>query len=158
MKFKIALIFLSIGALLLIAAYGILNYSYSTGVRSGKLVKISKKGFIYPTYEGTLDLGSGDKLTWQFSVHDDQLGEELSKYSGKEVKLSYQEIFFRLVYETKYNITSYKLLTKNAEDSDQRFCRLVNILRRSPKLVSVSKKFILKHDPELLTLIRSCQK
>ena len=97
MKIKIIFIF-SIALIILgTISYGLLNYPYSEGVRSGKLVKISKKGVVYPTYEGTLDLGSGDQLTWNFSVHSRDVGDKLVKQSGKQVKLQYDELFLNFL-------------------------------------------------------------
>ena len=94
MKLKISLfIILSLIALASIS-YGLVSIPYSQGVRSGTLVKLSKKGILYSTYEGTLDLGSGDQLTWNFSIHDKKVGEQLVSLSGKKVKLNYDELFF----------------------------------------------------------------
>ena len=133
----------------------IINYDYSKGVRSGKLVKISKKGVVLKTYEGTLDLGSGDMLTWNFSVHDTEIGEELEKASGQIVQLHYREMFFKLFYETKYEVTSWEIL----EDKSAQvlLCRLVKVLIRNKHVVEKIRPMIENHDPELLPLVRECQ-
>ena len=129
-------------------------------MRSGKLVKLSKKGILYPTYEGILDLGSGDKLTWEFSVHDKKLGEELTKHSGSMVKLEYDELFFKVLFETKYNVISYELVQPKglATSIDKRFCRLVNVMRRSLPVVNTIRENIMKFDKDLLNEVRKCQK
>ena len=58
------------------------DFNISTGKRVGNLVKISKKGkFIFlKTWEGTLDEGSGDKLTYYFSVKNEKVAQELFSY------------------------------------------------------------------------------
>ena len=138
--------------------YLVFTYPYSSGTRSGKLVKLSKKGILYPTYEGILDLGSGDKLTWEFSIHDKKLGAELTKHSGKNVKLEYDELFYKVLFETKYNVTSYEVnnLT-NSPSEDLRFCRLVQVMRRSLEVVNVIRDNLIKYDSELLNEVRKCQ-
>ena len=158
MKFKIfgiifIFLFFTIGG-----SYIIFTYPYSSGTRSGKLVKLSKKGIIYPTYEGILDLGSGDKLTWEFSIHDRKLGEKLALQSGQNVQLNYDELFFKVLFETKYNVTSFKL-NENAkvDGTSLHFCRLVNVMRRSLKVVEEIRSNIDKYDPELLDIVRGCQ-
>lgn len=158
MKFKLFAILFFLLSFSIGASYLIFTYPYSSGARSGKLVKLSKKGIIYPTYEGILDLGSGDKLTWEFSIHDKKIGDELAKFSGRHVKLNYDELFYKLLFDTKYNITSFELeKTIEMQTQDPRFCRLVNVLRRSLTVVNEIKENINKYDPNLLEEIRSCQ-
>jgi hypothetical protein len=137
-------------------SFGILQYSYSTGQRSGKLVKLSKKGFLPKTYEGTLDLGSGDALTWQFSVHDEKLGERLTSLSGQNVTLEYRELLWKIFYDTKYDITGYKVI-EDLSQSNQSLCRLVQVLRQDKTIVEQIRPMIQQYDPGLLTTIRRCQ-
>lgn len=144
------ILFLILGA----ASYGLLNYSYSNGIRSGKLVKLSKKGAIIKTYEGTLDLGSGDQLTWDFSIHDHDLGEELVKKTGQQVKLEYRELLYKVFYTTKFDVTSWSLLRVAGSEN---FCRLVNVLRKSRFVVGKVKDLMSEHDPDLLEAARKCQ-
>ena len=133
----------------------VLNYPYSKGVRSGRLVKISKKGFILSTYEGILDLGSGDQLTWNFSTRDKELGEQLVQASGKMVQLSYTELLHRLFYDTKYNVTSFS--TQEEKGNNENFCRLVNLIRQHEVLARKTKEFIELHDPSFVNKLRECQ-
>ncbi len=149
-------IYISIVLIILLSTgviYGVLNYNYSKGVRSGQLVKISKKGMLLKTYEGTLDLGSGDNLTWNFSVHDPKIGEALVKASGTKVKLEYRELLFRIFYTTKYDITGFKV----ESDSTNNFCRLINLLRTDHKIVKLIRSLLEQKDPHLLSTIRECQ-
>lgn len=157
MKIKIFGILFILVSLFIGGTYLIFTYPYSSGARSGKLVKLSKKGVIYPTYEGILDLGSGDKLTWEFSIHDKKIGEKLSKFSGRNVKLNYDELFYKVLFETKYNVTSFELVKSEVQERDPRFCRLVNVMRRSLTVVNEIRDNVTKFDPELLEEIRSCQ-
>lgn len=139
------------------ASYLILNYSYSDGNRVGKLVKLSKKGFLPKTWEGTLDLGSGDKLTWDFSVHDDALGEKLQKHSGKMVNLEYRELLWRIFYDTKYDVISWELNDKGENDRAL-LCRFVDVLRKNKKIVEMIRPMVQEYDYSLLDKIRECQK
>lgn len=139
-------------------SYGILQYSYSNGQRTGKLVKLSKKGFFPKTYEGTLDLGSGDKLTWDFSVHNEKLGEEIINLSGRMVTLEYRELLWKIFYDTKYDVISYRLVEDPKGDSLKMLCRFVDVLRNNKEIVEMIRPLILKYDPDLLSDIRNCQK
>jgi len=152
MKFKLFFLVLFIIAIL----YAIYHFSFSSGVRSGKLVKLSKKGLIFRTYEGTLDLGSGDKLTWDFSIRDDDIGDELIKNSGSFVKLEYKEYWINPFFETPYSITSWSLVN-DTYSKYSNFCRLVNILRKDSKLVNTVRSMVVAQDGALLDHIRKCQ-
>ncbi len=132
----------------------VLNYGYSTGNRSGKLVKFSKVGYLIKTYEGTLDLGSGDQLTWQFSVHDDKIGDELIQQTGKLVRLNYKEHLFSLFYNSKYNVTSWE---HHRGGMDDFLCRFVEIVRSRPDVVAVLKPLLMERDQELLREVKRCQ-
>jgi len=79
----------------------------STGKRVGNMTKISKKGKIYKTWEGTLDEGSGDKLTSFFSVRSEELGQEMYDYEGREVVIKYEEYIVGWPWDTRYNVTSW---------------------------------------------------
>ena len=127
MKKNIILSLVAVALLTTGLCYLFLTYTYSSGHRVGKLVKLSKKGFVTKTWEGTMDLGSGDQLTWQFSVHKDDIGHELSKHSGKMVRLEYRELLWKVFYETKYDVIAWKII--RAEEEMTLLCRLVNIMR-----------------------------
>lgn len=146
----LVLVLLSLG----VGAF-ILYYPYSKGVRAGRLVKISKKGLILKTYEGTLDLGSGDQLTWQFSTRNVQLGESLEKLSGEMVRLEYTELIHKLFYDTKYNVKSFEVV--GAKNTHKSLCRLVKVIRQFPQIVEQLRPMIEQNDPQLLQMIRKCQ-
>lgn len=156
MKRKIFGAFTILILLLSLISYGVLQYTFSRGMRSGKLVKVSKKGLILKTYEGTLDLGSGDQLTWNFSIHDDNLGDQLVGQIGKKVSLEYRELLFKLFYESKYDVVSWNL-EGSSVDLDY-LCRLTNFIRSNSSIVNYLREKIKNEDPDLLQKIRSCQK
>lgn len=147
--YSLALIIILIGIMVFI-----LDYGYSTGVRTGRLVKLSKIGVLYKTYEGTLDLGSGDELTWQFSIHDDDLGDKLIKQTGKKVQLKYKEHFMRLFYRTKYNVIQWQFAD---EEMLELLCRFVAVVKTRSDIVNALRPLIKDNDPALLFEIRKCQ-
>lgn len=111
----------------LFLVFGILYYItfgyYSEGKRGGFVVKLSKKGYVFKTYEGVLNVGGlyegGGTLNatqWDFSVGgDNELAvaklEEAIK-TGRRVSLTYEEKFFILpwVGDTKYFVTEVEIL------------------------------------------------
>ncbi|MBY0424548.1 MAG: hypothetical protein K2Q22_02835 [Cytophagales bacterium] len=90
--------------------------SYSSGLRAGTLVKLSKKGFVFKTYEGQLNMGmyvseqaaaSGATMVWDFSVENNpELIKKMedAMLTGRRIKLKYNEKFFKLFWlgDTKY--------------------------------------------------------
>ena len=89
---------------------------YSEGYRSGKLVKISQRGVVFKTWEGTLSQGVSDELQFHFSVEDGkkEVLEQLKNLQGKSVKLTYIERYgtFPWLGDTKHFI-------KEAEEVDE---------------------------------------
>ena len=120
-------------------------------------MKLSRKGFLPKTWEGTLDLGSGDRLTWDFSVHDDEIGEKLKAQSGKMVNLEYRELLWKLFYNTKYDVTSWSLNDRGENDVNL-LCRFVAVLRKDKAIVEKIRPMIERYDLGLLSKIRECQK
>lgn len=156
MKKNIILSIVVLGLLTTGLGYLFLTYTYSSGHRVGKLVKLSKKGFVPKTWEGTMDLGSGDQLTWQFSVHKDDVGHELSKHSGKMVRLEYRELLWKVFYETKYDVIAWKVI--RPEEEMTLLCRLVNIMRKNSDIVNLTRPLIEEFDQDLMINIRECQR
>lgn len=96
---------------------------YSDGTRVGSLVKLSRKGYIFKTYEGELMVGgmsdgtgTFNSTNWMFSVDDNnqQVVNALneSQRTGQRVALHYEEKFFQLPWngDTKYFVTSVELI------------------------------------------------
>ncbi|MCB1325094.1 MAG: hypothetical protein KDK35_07710 [Leptospiraceae bacterium] len=96
--------------------------NYSTGSRSGRLIKLSHRGFLFSTWEGQLDMGgiSGNldsrqlSSIWDFSVSgdDEALLASLDQNTGRRVKLYYDEKFIHVFWrgDTKYFVTRMELL------------------------------------------------
>ncbi len=91
------------------------SFTFSDGYRVGTIVKLSKKGVVFKTYEGQLNLGGVDadgeggfSPIWNFSVYqgDDEVRQAISNAVDNEerVKLFYKEKFFRLSWrgDTKH--------------------------------------------------------
>ena len=103
--------------------------SYSDGSRVGKIVKFSKKGYIFKTYEGQLNVGGFAKDSdgdispnvWSFSV--DRGNEEIREAidhamdKGLEVKLHYKEKFYQFDWrgETKYFINDVEIVEEEED-------------------------------------------
>jgi hypothetical protein len=97
--------------------------NYSTGVRAGVPVKFSKKGVIFKTHEGELNVGGltnsaegAIPTTWRFSVRrseDEVLSDiERAMTEQKRVKLLYNEKYVQLFWrgDTKYFIHEVEIL------------------------------------------------
>lgn len=109
-----------IGVLISIAILGTVLYylfiyfvTYSTGVRSGELIKISRKGIIIKTWEGQISQGISGAQIFTFSVEDknEKVIENLQKFQGNYVKLTYKERYktFFWLGDTEYFITKVEL-------------------------------------------------
>lgn len=71
---------------------------YSEGSRTGVLVKFSKKGLLWKSWEGQLNLGGvmqSDKgavpSVWDFSVTDPAIAAHLEKNVGKTFTIQYHQ-------------------------------------------------------------------
>jgi hypothetical protein len=95
-------LFLSIFLLIVLFVAGFIlysNYTYSDGNRAGILIKFSKKGYIFKTHEGELNLGGinpmpGNTMAnniWEFSVKDATVALALDTLQGRKVRLHYKE-------------------------------------------------------------------
>ena len=92
------------------------NYTYSEGTRAGNLIKVSKKGYVFKTFEGQLKLGGIDlenedeglSDTWSFSVTDEAIVKQLELLQGTKVILHYEEINQSMPWQgdTNYFVTS----------------------------------------------------
>lgn len=82
---------------------------YSEGVRSGELIKISKKGVIAKTWEGEISQGISGAQIFSFSVldKDKEAIEKLKEYQGDYVRLVYVERYatFFWLGDSKYFVT-----------------------------------------------------
>jgi hypothetical protein len=109
--------------LLVIALLGVFvtflstQMAYSEGDRAGVVSKLSKKGYIFKTQEGELNVGAQGQVgnmvsnLWQFTVESGN--EKLSKdiedamTSGRRVKLHYEQRYMKFSWmgDTEYFVT-----------------------------------------------------
>lgn len=82
---------------------------YSTGTRSGELIKISNKGYVVKTWEGEISQGISGAQIFQFSVLDNDKAviDSLKSLQGKFVKVEYVERLRTFFWwgDTRYFIT-----------------------------------------------------
>lgn len=107
---KILFLFIG-GCLLLLALYYAFIYyvPYSEGVRSGELIKVSKKGVLVKTWEGEISQGISGAQIFSFSVldKDKEVIKKLKEYQGQYVKVDYTERYatFFWLGDSKYFVT-----------------------------------------------------
>ena len=107
---KIVSLFL-LGIIVIGALYYAFIYfvTFSEGVRSGELIKISHKGVLVKTWEGEISQGISGAQIFSFSVldKDKEVIEKLQEYQGQYVKVNYVERYttFFWLGDTKYFIT-----------------------------------------------------
>ena len=169
-KILIPVILITLGVA---AKYIMWDFAVSSGKRVGNLTKISKKGKVIPTWEGTIDEGSGDKLTTLFSVKSNSIGEELYAYEGKEVILYYNEHLVGWPRDTKYDVTSWKPKNNQVEEessysttgegnpivqeiSKTLFCAFLGSLYQDQELYQRVKEFIKEKNLYLYNQYERC--
>ncbi|MEZ4838972.1 6-phosphogluconate dehydrogenase [Flavobacterium sp.] len=66
---------------------------YSEGVRSGELIKFSKKGVVFKTWEGEMSQGISGAQIFKFTVanKNKEIIKTMENLQGRYVKLSYEE-------------------------------------------------------------------
>lgn len=91
------------------------SFTYSEGTRSGYLIKLSKKGVVFKTYEAQLNLGGvqiADGLEgnmWDFSIIDENQIPYFEDLEGKKVKVFYKERYKSMPWLAKTNYIAYKV-------------------------------------------------
>jgi hypothetical protein len=101
------------------AYYFICGITYSEGTRSGVLTKISKRGFVFKTFEGELNIGGlnqGDGTImplsiFYFSVKNEDVYNLLQDSQGKKVVLHYKEVLHSFFWQGDTNYFVYKAST-----------------------------------------------
>lgn len=121
---KIVKRILALIVLLIIAVFLFFNFAnFSSGFRAGVPIKVSKKGILFKTWEGELNVGGlanssegAIPATWAFSIasDDEQVREKLEEAAtyGKRVKLKYNEKFVQFFWkgDTKYFVYEVEVL------------------------------------------------
>ena len=109
-------LFITLGGIAVLFAiiYAFIYFvTFSDGIRSGELIKISRKGVIVKTWEGQISQGISGAQIFSFSVldKDQEVIEKLQEYQGEYVKLEYVERYatFFWLGDTKYFVTSVEL-------------------------------------------------
>lgn len=113
----ISIIIVGIASYLLIC-----NYTYSEGSRTGYLMKFSKKGYVFKTYEGELNLGGMNAQNnsvlnniWDFTVlrGNKEVIDSLNQYEGKVIKLEYKQKLKNMPWQgdTPYFVYAVKVLS-----------------------------------------------
>ncbi len=94
--------------------------NYSEGVRTGYVVKISRKGVLFKTNEGELNFGFPQVNTlpgatsqniWMFSVPDSDVAHQIQKASetGQKVSLHYKQKYMKLFFIGDTDYLVYKI-------------------------------------------------
>lgn len=89
-----------------------LSWSYSDGTRAGYVQKISRKGWLCKTWEGTLytDIAKGFRSdSFSFSVRNDSVATAIAALSGKRVTVTYAQhvgVPTSCFGETEYFVTA----------------------------------------------------
>lgn len=105
-----------IGILLGVLVSGIALYfavmyyaTFSEGIRSGELIKISNKGMIFKTWEGELSQGIAGAQIFKFSIldSDQKIIQQMKDMQGEYVKVNYIERYRTFPWwgDTQYYIT-----------------------------------------------------
>lgn len=122
-KFKKRLfIFMGIITIITFAYFFICSMSYSNGTRTGVVIKVSQKGYIFKTYEGELNLGGfseGDgtvmpNKVWNFSIQKNDTANynRITNTQGKHVRLHYREVIKNFFWqaETPYIVEKIEIV------------------------------------------------
>ncbi len=96
-RYIVLFLIIALGIFVFIRYY----FVFGTGVKSGELNYIVKKGVVFKTYEGKLiqtgfraDKPEGFQSNqFEFSITNKELAEKLMLASGKNVQLHYKEYF-----------------------------------------------------------------
>ncbi|MEO7835500.1 MAG: hypothetical protein ABIR50_09275 [Ginsengibacter sp.] len=89
------------------------SFTYSEGNRAGRLIKFSRQGFMFKTYEGEMNLGGVSNAAngslmmnymWDFSVDDKAVADSLLKLEGRDIRVHYKQKIAKLPWrgDTKY--------------------------------------------------------
>lgn len=110
-----------VGAMLLLVLVPVTMFcpgiSYSDGTRVGFVAKLSKAGFLFPTWEGEMQMGgivadaggSVSAAPWRFSVRSELVAQQMlaAMHDGKRLEVHYQQLALRgcALGSTTYDVT-----------------------------------------------------
>lgn len=101
--------------LAIVGFYTYANMNFSEGDRVGYVVKVSKKGVLFKTWEGQLSYGDNKEM-WEFSIPKSQeqvrLNIDEASEDNKRVKLYYKEKYITFPWrgDTKYLVYKVEIL------------------------------------------------
>ncbi|WP_052353965.1 hypothetical protein [Flectobacillus major] len=113
-------LFITIIVLIILAVVGsfaLTKVAYSEGERAGVVSKFSKRGVIFKTFEGELNVGAQGQVgnmvnnMWSFTVNDNDQkvvqALETAMLTGKRVRLHYEQRYMKFSWmgETEYFVT-----------------------------------------------------
>jgi hypothetical protein len=114
----ILLILIVVGAIILAS----FNFTYSEGNRAGIITKFSKKGYVFKTYEGELNVGGLSNIPnvaqanqlWEFSVKEQAIADTLMHLEGRKVSLHYRQISKNMPWQgdTPYFVDGVQLVSQ----------------------------------------------
>ncbi|MEI6019843.1 MAG: 6-phosphogluconate dehydrogenase [Bacteroidota bacterium] len=95
----------------------ICGFTYSEGTRSGILTKISKKGYLFKTYEGEINIGGlfqnngtiVPTTIFYFSVTDKKIYYDLQQAEGKRVIVYYKQVFKNFFWQGDTDYFVYQI-------------------------------------------------
>lgn len=89
------------------------TYTVSEGTRTGLLFKISKKGKVFKTYEGQLQLAGtaimNKESTFEFSVENADVYNQIQNFEGRNVRLHYKELIDAFPWQGDTDYMVYKV-------------------------------------------------
>ena len=92
------------------------GWTFSEGTRAGELIKISKKGVVFKTYEGQLNLGGFQSDNagivgniWEFSTTKGDIYSRLQELEGKKIKLHYKQRYKPMPWQGKTDYFIHKV-------------------------------------------------
>ncbi len=104
---------LLIGGLIFVWVAG---WTFSEGTRAGELIKVSRKGVVFKTYEGQLNLGGFQSDNagivgniWEFSTTKNNVYDRLQELEGKKIKLHYRQRYKPMPWQGKTDYFVHKV-------------------------------------------------
>ena len=104
---------LLIGGLIFVWVAG---WTFSEGTRAGELIKVSRKGVVFKTYEGKLNLGGFQSDNagivgniWEFSTTKNDVYDRLQELEGKKIKLHYRQRYKPMPWQGKTDYFVHKV-------------------------------------------------
>jgi hypothetical protein len=103
---KLLIVIIVLGA---VSAWGLTQFAYSEGERAGVVSKFSKKGYVFKTYEGELNVGAQGQVSnmnqniWAFTLQNSNDTAIINNLEdamlyGKRVRLHYEQRVFKFFW------------------------------------------------------------